>query len=65
MSLYFKNVKTIGKYKNVKKKIHIWKNVQVQLMSFCYINVEAIGKCRNVEKNPDKEFLLHTVEAKG
>ena len=50
----------------------IWKNVQVQLMSFCYINVETIGKWKNefffrISKNAhvfSNEFLLQRYSKK-
>ena len=51
MSFYFIDVKIIEKYKYVKKRIHIWKNIQAQLMSFYYINVEIIRKYINVKKS--------------
>ena len=39
-------VETIGKCKNLKKKLILEKNVLVQLMCFHYINVETIEKCK-------------------
>ena len=39
-------VETIGKCKNLKKKLILEINVQVQLMCFHYINVETIEKCK-------------------
>ena len=71
MSFYFINVETKGKYKNVEKKSHIWKNIQVKLMSLYYMNVKIIGKCRYVKINNlikkkytslVNEFLIHTAE---